>query len=301
MIIDHQPLRPGNRPSLLQARAGELQLVVARGRSISASVRAEHSICIPLRGGVHVETSEGALHLQPRQALIWNHDEIRIIASAHSLWLCLHGTASSWKRAMIGLAPASELRDPFLYPHLEKRPTALIRGMVRLAMRLRDCAPSDDQPRDALRNTLAALLDTQREIDRLSMRCAGHSQSRRRHNLMRLIRVRSRIMMNPGGRLELSAMAAAANYSSWHFIRAFKQAFDETPCEYAGRVRMEHARYLIAKTPMSITEVAESIGYDSRSAFCRSFRTAFGINPSRARNRSIAMENPGSRSERSIA
>ncbi len=122
------------------------------------------------------------------------------------------------------------------------------------------------------------------QLPQLAKRCAGHSRRLRLQNLLRLLRARHRIRMNPGRRMDLPSLAATANYPPWHFIRAFRDVFGEAPLEYANRIRLEHARDLLTSSRMTMSEIADRVGYDSRGAFCRSFRNAFDMTASQVRS-----------------
>ena len=67
-----------------------------------------------------------------------------------------------------------------------------------------------------------------------------------------------------------------ANYSPWHFIRAFRAAYEETPHAYLVRQRLERARRLLRASPLAIAEIALESGFENRSAFSRLFRQRFG-------------------------
>lgn len=80
--------------------------------------------------------------------------------------------------------------------------------------------------------------------------------------------------------LEVRQVAAHAGYSRFHFIRAFRAAYGETPGDYLRRRRMERAADLLAVGNLTVREVAELVGFTSLAAFSRRFKTHAGVAPS---------------------
>lgn len=83
--------------------------------------------------------------------------------------------------------------------------------------------------------------------------------------------------------LEAIQTPDAARYvglSEYHFARLFKTAFDITMHQYVLRLRLNHARYLLELSEMSITDISLTVGYSSLSAFIHAFRHYNGITPS---------------------
>ena len=65
----------------------------------------------------------------------------------------------------------------------------------------------------------------------------------------------------------------------------FRAIFDETPFEYATRLRAERAWQLVRDTRMPVCEITEAVGFESQSAFCRAFKSIYGMTTSEARQR----------------
>lgn len=61
--------------------------------------------------------------------------------------------------------------------------------------------------------------------------------------------------------------------------RSFREVFGTTAFGYLHQYRLEKAQQLLAAGEMSVTEVARSVGFASRSYFATAFRKKFGINP----------------------
>lgn len=285
MELIYRQLRLGERHELAACGSGRLELIVGSGRAVSATIAEGGSLWLALRGELPLDTSDGQIVLRPGQMLVSPEASVGNALRGRGLWLVLAGPAVAWQRCLSAVLPQSEQGEPWLYPQLASCPAELRQLLFGL---LRSVRTGEDTASQELLliATSAALRSAQGSLREMAERCAGRTRRRRRQNLLRLLRVRQRILMNPNTRLELSVLAAQANYSQWHFIRAFRDVFGEAPCEYANRIRLEHARHLIVAGDLTVSEVAGLVGYDSRSAFCRSFRQAFGITASEARSAS---------------
>jgi AraC family transcriptional regulator len=80
--------------------------------------------------------------------------------------------------------------------------------------------------------------------------------------------------------VSLTALAALANLSRYHFARLFKQSFGAPPHRYHMARRMERARCLLQRPELSVTEVGIQIGFRETSSFTRAFRKFTGLAPS---------------------
>ena len=89
-------------------------------------------------------------------------------------------------------------------------------------------------------------------------------------------------------KLAIKEIANLANLSPYHFSRAFKQSTGVPPYQYQLKVRSERAKFLLATTDRSVTDIAFEVGYESSQALARLFRREIGINPNAYRRRSKA-------------
>jgi transcriptional regulator GlxA family with amidase domain len=92
--------------------------------------------------------------------------------------------------------------------------------------------------------------------------------------------------------LEVRELAAHAGYSPFHFIRAFRAAYGETPAQYMARRRIELACDLLPLANLTVREVAELTGFTSLAAFSTSFRARVGLAPSEYRRRMVERGGP---------
>jgi AraC-like DNA-binding protein len=85
---------------------------------------------------------------------------------------------------------------------------------------------------------------------------------------LRMLRqARDRIDRDYAEPVGIPALAAAAGYSTTHFIRAFHAAYGETPGAYRTRRRVERACELLRSVNLSVTEIEAVIRDDSGNWF----------------------------------
>jgi|SRR5688572_4077984 len=93
--------------------------------------------------------------------------------------------------------------------------------------------------------------------------------------------------------LDLDELARTANFSRYHFLRAFRRAFHTTPHEYLTRKRIERAKELLAQSELTVTEICFEVGFESLGSFSTLFHKLVGWSPSIYRARAWEMrKNP---------
>jgi AraC-like DNA-binding protein len=85
--------------------------------------------------------------------------------------------------------------------------------------------------------------------------------------------------------LNLADLSLEADLSTWHFLRAFREAFGETPHEYLTRLRIERAKDLLTVSSRYVTDVCFDVGFTSLGSFSTLFRRQVGLPPSAFRRR----------------
>jgi AraC family transcriptional regulator of arabinose operon len=93
-------------------------------------------------------------------------------------------------------------------------------------------------------------------------------------------------------RLTVPSLARRAGLSPSHFSALFKQTTGLAVMEYVKRLRSARARELLITTDLSVTEIAERVGYSDPFYFTRQFRVVNGTSPTafRAEGR---LDDPG--------
>jgi AraC-like DNA-binding protein len=76
-----------------------------------------------------------------------------------------------------------------------------------------------------------------------------------------------------------------AGLSRFHFLRAFRSAFDKTPHAYATHLRLERAKELLAAGEQAVTEICFEVGFSSLGSFSSLFSSKVGESPSAYRRR----------------
>ena len=79
--------------------------------------------------------------------------------------------------------------------------------------------------------------------------------------------------------LDLDQMAAHVGFSKFHFARAFKEAYGETPANYLTRRRVERAKDLLRSANLTVTEVCMLVGFSSLGSFSSRFSELVGMSP----------------------
>ncbi len=82
--------------------------------------------------------------------------------------------------------------------------------------------------------------------------------------------------------ITLDNIAVAAEISTNHLGRLFKDAVGKTPMQYLTDVRMEAARQLL-RTDLKIAEIAHLVGIEDAYYFSRAFRRVNGASPAKYR------------------
>ncbi|CAM4472569.1 AraC-like DNA-binding protein [Paenibacillus endophyticus] len=81
----------------------------------------------------------------------------------------------------------------------------------------------------------------------------------------------------------LDDVADAAGLSKYYFTRMFTKTTGISPMDYVTKVRMEKAVSLLRNSPLSVEEIAFSVGYSSSSYFSKVFRSRTGFPPANFR------------------
>jgi len=82
----------------------------------------------------------------------------------------------------------------------------------------------------------------------------------------------------------LAALAAIAGVHPVHLSREFHRHFQMTIGEYIRKRRIEHASELLAKSELSLTEIASTCGFSDQSHFCAHFKKQCGLTPAKFRD-----------------
>ncbi len=100
----------------------------------------------------------------------------------------------------------------------------------------------------------------------------------------RLARAIDPVFDDPGAHHSVESLAACASMSRSAFAEHFTEAFTRSPMNFVNHVRMEHAVRLLENGSYSVEQIADKVGYSSRSHFSQAFKKHTGHSPSNYRH-----------------
>ncbi len=99
----------------------------------------------------------------------------------------------------------------------------------------------------------------------------------------RLARAIDRILQDPAQDHTVESLAVAASMSRSAFAERFSSAFGKSPMSLVHNVRMQRAAQLLRQGMLSTDEVADHVGFSSRSHFSHAFKKHSGVSPAKFR------------------
>ena len=79
--------------------------------------------------------------------------------------------------------------------------------------------------------------------------------------------------------LTLEQLAEEGHMNKYYLSHAFKREYGVSPINYLISRRIEESKYLLAETDLSMSQVAQLLGFSSLSYFSQVFRRTQGISP----------------------
>ncbi len=98
---------------------------------------------------------------------------------------------------------------------------------------------------------------------------------------------------NLGEIVRLEHLADLVNLSRYHFLRKFKNTFDQSPHAFLTELRMRHAHDLLKHTNQKIMSIALECGYAQHSRFSTAFKRHYGYSPGALRGKSTSLRSGG--------
>ena len=80
--------------------------------------------------------------------------------------------------------------------------------------------------------------------------------------------------------LNLNRLATMTNNSLASFKRKFNKIYNNSPARYIRQKKLERAKYLLASSQNSISEICYECGFSNPSSFSRIFKAEYNISPS---------------------
>lgn len=256
------------------ARADGDGLTVITGGGRGCVLRAEAPLAglwIPLRGRLQLGGGAESVLVPGEVRVTEPEPGLTAVGRGNALWIALLGPRSAWRRALeqsTRLPPA----EPLLLPTWHAADRALRRRAIALAR-----AAAGGAGDGALQAVIESVLELQDEHAPAIERCPGRTHAQRRQVFVRLQRVRNYLAANCHLELDNDRLARMASYSPWHFIRAFRAAYQQTPHAFLVDQRLQRARRLLRSSRLAVAEIALASGFENRCAFSRLFRQRFGV------------------------
>lgn len=85
------------------------------------------------------------------------------------------------------------------------------------------------------------------------------------------------------GGITVEGVSAHAGVDRTHFAKQFRKAYGLSPVQYIQQLKMNQAKRLLVQTPLTLTEVAHSVGYPDLFSFSKAFKKQVGQPPNRYR------------------
>lgn len=90
---------------------------------------------------------------------------------------------------------------------------------------------------------------------------------------------RNILLEHIGEPLTIKELSRKAAINECYLKKGFKEMYGTTIFDFFQSQRMEHAKYLLYEKELTVTEVADSLGYSSISHFSTAFKKHTGIKP----------------------
>ena len=116
----------------------------------------------------------------------------------------------------------------------------------------------------------------------------GSSAGTAGHHRALVMQVAARIRESPSDVLSVAELARQSGYSPDHFARVFRQVLGQSPQAYIVQERVHRGRQLLTESSLTVTQIADALGYESVYFFSRQFKEKTGMSPSEYRRRATA-------------
>ena len=79
--------------------------------------------------------------------------------------------------------------------------------------------------------------------------------------------------------LTLDQLAEEGHMNKFYLSHAFKRTYGVSPINYIIEKRIDESKYLLAETDLSLSQIAQLLGFSSLSYFSQVFRRTQGVSP----------------------
>ncbi|WP_299130648.1 AraC family transcriptional regulator [uncultured Winogradskyella sp.] len=105
------------------------------------------------------------------------------------------------------------------------------------------------------------------------------------NELKRISDLSDRIKSTPEIQYSINMLSRETSLSPAKLQDGFKLLFNRTVSDFIRHVRLQKAEHLMHTTDFNVSEIVYSIGFTSRSYFCKIFKLEFGCSPKAYKNR----------------
>jgi AraC family transcriptional regulator len=88
---------------------------------------------------------------------------------------------------------------------------------------------------------------------------------------------------NINQQLSLQSLAEQVNLNSYYLAHLFKKETGSSPIEYMTNLKINYAKLILRNTNITISELADTLGYSSPSSFINTFKARRGLSPQKYR------------------
>lgn len=238
----------------------------------------EHLVSVQLSGSSHLYQERGGRE--------WEHE----VAAGHVI-VTPAGAPKTWRRSGSGTLMVVSIPPQHLLSVFERAT-----GKSGAMPRVRDEFAADDARLAELGRLVWAELSQNRVGMRIAIEAALEQlvlQLIREHCALepapvppvsisphKLRLAKAFIQENLADDLAVDAIARAVGMSAYHFAHAFRAATGVPPHRYVMQRRMERAKSLLRGSELTLTEIAQRVGYSSASHFSVGFRKLTQVAPS---------------------
>ncbi len=80
--------------------------------------------------------------------------------------------------------------------------------------------------------------------------------------------------------LDMSSVASECCMSEYHYYRVFKKVMGVSPYQYLIKKRLDFAHEQLRDRSISVSRIAEDVGFSDLASFSKAFKKQFGLAPS---------------------
>lgn len=106
----------------------------------------------------------------------------------------------------------------------------------------------------------------------------------RTHGHSGVHRVQDYLIANVDRKTRIPELAAIARMGSRTLTRAFRRSTGLSIAEYRSKIRLEAARALLKNPKATVSQVAETVGFNDARQLRRVWKSAYGVTPSQTRS-----------------